>query len=61
LLGRLLANKNKMLSAREITKDEAARDLIRALWTMRLKEVRSRLCADSSPENDRPRFHLSLL
>jgi len=61
LIGRLLANKNKMLSAREITKDEAVRDLIRALWIMRLKEVRNRLCADNSPESERPRFHLSLL
>ena len=61
LLGVLLANKNKMLSAREMTKDEAARDLIKALWIMRLKEVRARLCADNTPENDRPRFHLSRL
>ena len=61
LLGQLLANKNKMMSAREMTKEEAARDLIKALWIMRLKEVRGRLCADSAPENDRPRFHLSRL
>ena len=61
LLGDLLANKNKMLSAREMTKEKAARDLIKALWIMRLKEVRARLCADNAPENDRPRFQLSRL
>jgi len=61
VLGTLLANKNKMLSAREMTKDEAARDLIKALWVMRLKQARGRLCAESAPENDRPRFHLSRL
>jgi len=61
LLGSLLANKQKMLSAREMTKDEAAQDLITALWVMRFKQARGQLSADSSPGNDGRRLHLSCL
>jgi DNA primase len=61
LLGSLLANKQKMLSAREMTSGEAARDFITAVWVMRFKQERGRLSADSSTENDRQRFSLSCL
>jgi DNA primase len=61
LLGSLLANQQKMLSAREMTKDEAARDLIRALWIMRVKQARGQLPSESISENDRLRFSLTTL
>ena len=61
LLGSLLANKQKMLSAREMTKDEVAQDLITALWIMLCKQARGRLNAESSRENDGLRFKLSML
>ncbi|MDR2849254.1 MAG: hypothetical protein LBW77_01730, partial [Verrucomicrobiota bacterium] len=61
LLGTLLANKQKMLSAREMTKGEAARDLIKIQWITRVKETRGRLPAESTAENDRLRFHLTTL
>ena len=61
LLGSLIANKQKMLSAREATPLEAARDLITRLWVQSLKRVRGGLDAASTPENAARRFDLSLL
>lgn len=61
LFDKLLAHKQKMLSAREMTKDEAVKDLITAIWVMRFKQERGRLSATSSPENDRQRLQLSCL
>ena len=61
LFDKLLAHKQKMLSAREMTKDEAVKDLITAIWVMRFKQERGRLSASSSPENDRQRLQLSCL
>jgi DNA primase len=61
LLDKLLANKHKMLSAKEMTADEAAKDFIRALWVMRFKQERGRLSSISSTDNDRQRFSLSTL
>ena len=50
-----------MLSARDMTADEAAKDFITALWVMRLKEEQGRLDATSTPENDGRRLRLSTL
>lgn len=61
LFNELLVHKRKMLSAREMTKAEAAQDLITALWVLRFKEERGRLCATSSPDNDGRRLQLSCL
>ncbi|MEI7903004.1 MAG: DNA primase [bacterium] len=61
LLDTLLANKQKMLSACEMTPDEAAEDLITALWVMHFKQERGRLSAVSSEHNDRQRLSLSCL
>ncbi len=61
LFNDLLVHKRKMLSAREMTKAEAAQDLISALWVARFKEERGHLSASSSPENDARRLQLSCL
>ncbi len=61
LLGSLLANKQKMLSAREMTTDELAKDLITALWIMRLKEQQGRISSVSTQDNDGQRLTLSSL
>ncbi len=61
LFDTLLAHKQKMLSAHEMTKDDAVKDLITAIWVMRFKHERGRLSATSSPENDRQRLQLSCL
>ena len=61
LLGSLLANKQKMLCAREMTTDEAAKDLITALWIMRLKEQQGRVSSVSTQDNDGQRLTFSSL
>jgi DNA primase len=61
LLGSLIANKQKMLSAREATPLEAARDLITRLWVQRLRREQGGLDAASTPENAARRFNLSIL
>ena len=61
LLGSLIANKQKMLSAREMTKEEAAHDLITAMWSMRFKQTRARLNASPSPDKERQILQLSCL
>lgn len=61
LLARLLVNRQKMLSARESTPEEAARDLVLAIWVARIRQMRGRLDADSTPENDAERLRLSCL
>lgn len=59
LLERLISNPQKMLSARDITKEQAIRELIKAIWIIRLKERRGALSAASSPENDKTRLQLT--
>jgi DNA primase len=61
LLGTLIANKQKMLSAREATPSEAAQDLIKCLWVQRFKRVRGLLASESTPENAARLFNVSLL
>lgn len=61
LIGRLIANDQKMLSARESTPADAARDLVTALWVRHLKAARGRLSTESTPENDALRLRLSCL
>ena len=61
LLGALLANPQKMLSARDMTKEQAARELITAIWILRVKQARGILSTECSPENDRLRFPLTTL
>lgn len=61
LLGKFIANKQKMLSAREATPTEAAQDLIKRLWVSRYKLARGKLDAASTPENDAKRHTLTML
>jgi DNA primase len=61
LLGTLVANKQKMLSARESTPEEAARDYIRRLWEEHIKAIQGVIPAESTPENDAKRLRLSML
>jgi DNA primase len=51
LLGRLIANKQKMLCAREITKEEWIQRTIVRLWKIHFKREQKRL-ADGGPENE---------
>ncbi|MDX9867128.1 MAG: DNA primase [Kiritimatiellia bacterium] len=60
LFDRLLAHKQKMLCAREMTQEDAVQDLIRQLWIDRLKAEQRALGAESSPECDARRYTLSL-
>jgi len=57
----VIVAEGKMMSAREATPIDAARDLITRLWTQNLKSERGRLDATSTPENDARRFNLSIL
>ena len=61
LIGQLIVNKQKMLSARESTPADAVKDLITALWIAHLKHKRGQLNAESTPENDAERFRLTFL
>ena len=58
LIGKIIANKQKMLSAREATPDGAAKDLITRLWLDAYQQSRDRLDAHS-PDSDLPRLLLS--
>jgi DNA primase len=58
LLGNIIANKQKMLSAREATPDDAAKDLITRLWIDACQQTRDNLDAHS-PDSDLPRLMLS--
>jgi len=59
LLGKILANKQpKMSSAREMTPDDAVKDLITRLWVDAYQQTRDRLDAHS-PDSDLPRLMLS--
>jgi len=58
LLGKILANKQKMLSAHEMTPTDAAQDLITRLWIDACQQTRDRLDAHSS-DSDLPRLMLS--
>ncbi|HPC48921.1 MAG TPA: DNA primase [Kiritimatiellia bacterium] len=60
LFDRLLAHKQKMLCAREMTQEDAVQDLIRQLWIDRLKAEQQALGTESSPECDARRYTLSL-
>jgi hypothetical protein len=57
----VIVAEGKMLSAREATPVEAARDLITRIWTLRFKQERGNLDAESTPENASKRFTLSIL
>ena len=61
LMGRLIANDQKMMSAREISPVEAARDFVVSLWVGYLKTLRGGLSSESTPENDAQRLRLSCL
>jgi len=61
LMDPLIANQQKMLSAREATPLEAAQDLIRRVWVQRFTDARGSLDAASTPENDAKRHTLTLL
>lgn len=61
LFDELLAHTQRMVSAREMTKEEAAQGLVTRLWVARLKSMRGLLDAASNPDNDAKRFHLSML
>ena len=61
LFDSVIVAEGKMLSAREATATEAARDLITRLWVQRFKSERGRLDAASTTDNDGKRFTLSLL
>ena len=58
LLGKVIANKQKMLSAREMTPADAAKDLITRLWIDAYQQARDRLDAHS-PDSDKPRLLLT--
>jgi DNA primase catalytic core len=58
-LGNLLANKQKMLSAREMTKEEGIQGIITRLWVLQLKRIRGNLDSESTTENDARRLTLS--
>ncbi len=58
LLGSIIANKQKMLSAREATSLDAAKDLLRRLWIDMCQRTRDNLDAHAS-ESDIPRLLLS--
>ena len=57
----MIVAEGKMLSAREATPIEAARDLITRLWVQRVKSERGSLDAASTSENAAQRFTLSIL
>ena len=61
LLNSLLANKQKMLSAREMTKEEAIRDFIRRLWVARLEWQRGQLPVADTPETSDMRLRFTCL
>ncbi|MCL1920038.1 MAG: DNA primase [Kiritimatiellaeota bacterium] len=58
LLGNIIANKQKMMSARERTPLDAAKGLITRLWIDALQQTRDRLDAHAA-ESDMPRLSLS--
>ncbi len=58
LLGSIIANKQKMLSAREATALDAAKDLLRRIWIDMCQRTRDNLDAHAS-ESDEPRLLLS--
>ena len=58
LLGQIIANKQKMLSAREMTPVDAAKDLITRLWIDACQQTRNNLDAHSH-DSDLPRLMLS--
>jgi DNA primase catalytic core len=58
LLGSIIANKQKMLSAREATSLDAAKDLLRRVWIDMCQRTRDNLDAHAS-ESDIPRLLLS--
>ena len=61
LLEDLLTHKHKMLGAKEMTKEDAARDLIIRIWIARIKTKRDRIDLASTAENDAERLTLSTL
>ncbi len=58
LLGSIIANKQKMMSAREATPLDAAKDLLRRLWIDMCQRTRDNLDAHAK-ESDSPRLLLS--
>ncbi len=61
LLEDLLTHKHKMLGAKEMTKEDAARDLITKIWIAAIKKRRGQIDPASTAENDAQRLNLSTL
>jgi DNA primase len=61
LLGSILANKQKMLSAREATPADAAQDLIKCLWVQHFKHERGLLASEPFGGKADTLFSVSLL
>ncbi|MDD4102692.1 MAG: DNA primase [Kiritimatiellae bacterium] len=61
LLEGLLTHKHKMLGAKEMTKEDAARDLITRIWIARIKQKRDSISPSSTAETDAQRLTLSTL
>ncbi|MFO7936413.1 MAG: DNA primase [Kiritimatiellia bacterium] len=57
----LLNHQHKMLGAVEATSEEAMQDIIRRIWMIYYRDEQGALPAESSPENDSRRLHLSCL
>jgi DNA primase len=61
LLRSMLANAQKMLGAKEMTKDEAVRDYIRRMWITGIERRRGLLPAVGTPETENEGLRLSSL
>jgi|GEM_PF-302462 len=61
LFDAMVVAEGKMLSAREATPIDAARDIITRLWIQRFRAEQGRLNAASTPDNAGHRFALSML
>ena len=59
LLGSLIANKQKMLAAKEATPIDATRDLLMRLWIDYMRREQGKISALSTPENDVKRLTFS--
>ena len=61
MLENLLTHKHKMLGAVEMTKEDAARDLIIRIWLDRIRQKRDSIDPASTAKNDMERLTLSTL
>ncbi|MBQ9430954.1 MAG: DNA primase [Kiritimatiellae bacterium] len=61
LIAELTAGSQKLLCAQEISPEEAAKDLITAIWIAHTEKLRGQLNNESSPVNDAQRLRLTCL